>query len=349
MKPITRTRAALLLAASLAAPALAADHQPINLRVTDELIVPGYQRLVAVTADFEAATAAGCADRARLEHAFHAVGDAWHDVELWRFGPVEYLDRRGRFWFWPDKHARMDRQLRQFLNAADRAVLTADAIRELSAALEGMPAAERLLFTEQADGLGGADAYACAYLHAIARNLNEIAAGIVHDWTDPQGQRALVVAIADGSSALYESADEYATELLKSLHTELLAIRDQKLALPLDASLEQARPHRAEFWRSGRALRNIGHNLESVRALFELLAAGIEDKALSDAIRGDFDAAANALAAITVPLYQAVTDPQQRPRVEAARAAVNTLAERIGKELPAALGLALGFNSLDGD
>ena len=190
----------------------------------------------------------------------------------------------------------------------------------------------------------------CAYLRAIGHNLHDMATRIVADWTDPdRGERRMVEAIADGGSELYDSADEYTAQLLKSLHTQLLAIRDLKFDRPLGEDLDHARPHRAEFWRSTRALRNIRHNLHAVRALYDAIRPAITDATLAEAIQADFEHAEAALAAIDTPLSEAVADPAHRPQVEAARAAIDTLAERVGKELPAALGLALGFNSLDGD
>lgn len=358
MKP-SRARLALILAALIltavvlgthTAPSVASpsDHQALNLHVTDELIVPGYRALAAATARFQATTATGCGDLDALQNTFHAVGDAWSNVELWRFGPINYLDRRDRIWFWPDKHDRMARQLRDLLADADRAML-GDAFPDLSAALEGMPAAERMLFTPLAASLRDADGYPCAYLRAIARNLNAIAEHLVQDWTDAEGQRAQLAAITDGHSPLYESAAEYTTLLLNSLHTELLAIRDLKLDRPLGVSLDQAHPRRAELWRSERGLRNIQRNLKSVRTLFEALTPAITDAALTTRIRADFEAAATALNAIPGALADAVAEPTRRPQVEAARAAIHVLAEGIGKDLPPALGLSLGFNSLDGD
>jgi len=49
------------------------------------------------------------------------------------------------------------------------------------------------------------------------------------------------------------------------------------------------------------------------------------------------------------PLAEAVADPLRRPQVEALHAAVKALAEQVARQLPAALGLSLGFNALDGD
>lgn len=340
----------LLLAAIPPSLAFASDHQAINLAVTDKLIVPGYHKLREATAGFETATHAGCANLDTLREHFQQVGDAWSEVELWRFGPIEYLDRRGRFWFWPDKHARMNRQLRQLLRSQDREILDDEHFYEISAALQGMPAAERLLYTKLADKLAEPKAYTCAYLQAITHNLHDMASRIVTDWTDPErGERQLVAAITDGNSELYESADEYTAQLLKSLHTQLLAIRDLKLDRPLGENLEHARPHRAELWRSARGLRNIRHNLSAVTALYEAISPAIADAGLANAIRNEFEHAESALTAIEPPLSTAVADPARRAQVEAARAAIDTLAERVGKDLPPALGLALGFNSLDGD
>ena len=68
-----------------------------------------------------------------------------------------------------------------------------------------------------------------------------------------QRKRFRIEEVVFGSAPPIDQPDTEIIPMHDEIMTELRAIRDQKLALPLDASLEQARPHRAEFWRSGRA------------------------------------------------------------------------------------------------
>ncbi|MCB1736994.1 MAG: imelysin family protein [Gammaproteobacteria bacterium] len=323
----------------------------VNLRIIDQQIIPGYQRLVDATQAFAHTTETGCGDQAALRNNFNGVADAWMAVEHWRFGPVEYLDRRHRLWFWPDKHSRSAKQLRALIIAADAQVLEAENFAQLSAALQGMPAIERLIFVE-----GEHKDYACQVLHAIATNMARMSTGIVSDWTaTPDGERALITATGSGSSPLYQNPLEFTAELLQSLNTQLLTMRDLKLDRPLGDDLATARPHRAEFWRSERSLPNLHRNLAAVAQLYGVTAPGLNalildpDSDLDTRIKAAFGELDTALHAIQPPLSTAVADAKRRPQVESARAALDKLITLITQELPPALGLNLGFNALDGD
>ena len=107
---------------------------------------------------------------------------------------------------------------------------------------------------------------------------------------------------------------------------------------------------RAEAWRSGLSRAAIGENLAAVATVYRLgLRPRLGDAALGREIEAAFAAAHTALDALAMPLPAAVADPAARAQVEALRAAVSQLKALVSQRLAPALGLSLGFNSLDGD
>ena len=85
-------------------------------------------------------------------------------VDFLRFGPMAQEGRYERFAFFPDVHGTGARQLRRFLATEDEALLKPGALREQSAAVQGLPALESLLFSGSKALLDAEDAepYRCA-------------------------------------------------------------------------------------------------------------------------------------------------------------------------------------------
>ena len=117
------------------------------------------------------------------------------------------------------------------------------------------------------------------------------------------------------------SAEEASGDLLKSLHTALQSVIALKLEAPLGASLDQAKPRRAENWRSELSLAGIRANLETADALYAgpggfstALQALTDEDQLDWTMRQDFTQAFAQLDAIGLPLDAAVEDPPRAPR-----------------------------------
>jgi predicted lipoprotein len=170
-----------------------------------------------------------------------------------------------------------------------------------------------------------------------------------------RGFREAVLTAADGNDA-YFTAEDASGDLLKTLHTALQSVIALKLEAPLGASLEEAKPKRAESWRSELSLADIRANLETAEALYAgaggfgdaLAALGGEDQ-LDWAIRRGLARAFAQLDAIELPFHAAVEDPAARAQIEALLAELRTLRLLVAQELAPALGLLVGFNAMDGD
>jgi predicted lipoprotein len=128
------------------------------------------------------------------------------------------------------------------------------------------------------------------------------------------------------------------------------------LERPLGSEIAAARGERARAWRSGLSLALIVAALDTIERVCtapggipSILALGPETAALDAVLRGRIGASRAALAAIELPLHVAVADPGERPKVEAALEELRAVRRLMVERLAPALGLALGFNALDGD
>jgi predicted lipoprotein len=165
----------------------------------------------------------------------------------------------------------------------------------------------------------------------------------------------MMLTAAAGNDA-YFAAEEASGDLLKSLHNALQGVIAVKLEAPLGASLDQAKPRRAENWRSGLSLAGIRANLETAQALYEspggfgdTLRVLADEEQLDQALRRGLSRAFAQLDALKLPLSTAIEDPAARAQVEALLAEVKGMRLLVSQELAPALDLLVGFNAMDGD
>jgi uncharacterized protein len=338
--------------------------EDLNRELTDRVVVPGYQGFAATTATLETAMADFCAQPTpeRLQAARSAFAQAmltWQHVQPIVFGPIAAEARASRIQLFPDKTTAISRQLSRALADKDPALVAPGGLEGKSVALTGFPALEQILYDDArlpAAGASGPDAdYACALAAAIARNLAGLASVVLDDWQRPGGFRDMMLTAAAGNDA-YFAAEEASGDLLKSLHTALQSVIALKLEGPLGASLDKAKPKRAENWRSALALPSIRANLETAQALYEspggfgdALQVLADEDQLDLALRSGFSRAFAQLDAIKLPLSTAVEDPAARAQVEALLTEMKGMRLLVSQELAPALGLLVGFNAMDGD
>jgi uncharacterized protein len=121
---------------------------------------------------------------------------------------------------------------------------------------------------------------------------------------------------------------------------------DLRLGGPL-GSFDRPRPEVAEARRSGRSLAHAALSLEVLEELSLILARDLPETqgALTDA----FAIARERSTTLDDPVFAGVADPQSRLRVGALRQRVKEIRDLVRGELGPALGVAAGFNALDGD
>lgn len=341
----------------------APDLERLNRVLTDQVVVPTYERMADDMVALSEAMAAFCAapDERTLAASWAAFGngmEAWQRAQVFTFGPIIRDGRAERIEFWPDKNGTRSRQLAQALAAEDPALLAPGGLAGKSVALQNLVSLEQLLDEQgaviAADQNDEAAGYACGLAAAIAGYQVGLAQDILDGWTEPGGYRDAMVTAAQGNSH-YGSAAEAAAEFLRSLIFALEKIAEMKLERPLGDSLAQARPKRAESWRSGRSLKNIEANLETVSALYEVpgglgdqvRASGADD--LDGRLRLDLAAARRIAQELEMPLSQAVADEAARARLEDLEERLEELHRALSSDVARELDLPVGFNAMDGD
>jgi len=346
-----------------AADAPAVDHAAVNRALVEKHAVPRYDALVAATGALDEAAEGFCeapdaAGLAALKQDFAATMGAWQDVQHLRFGPAEFLMRAYRFEYWPDARNSVGHELDDLLKARDPAALEPHTFARTSVAVQGLPSLERLLYDDgQAFLAADADAaYRCAVLEAITGNLGAMAGELREAWMGAAAERIL---LAGQPGSAYQSAAEGSVPFLKSLLGALQTVADQKLAGPLGASLDTARPRAAESWRSGLSMDNIRRNLLAAKALYfgdaggpgfaDLLRAQPDQEKTADLFERAFAQTLATAQSVDLPLAAAVEDAAERKKLEKLLREVSAVRLLLTQRLSPAIGVPVGFNAADGD
>jgi len=279
---------------------------------------------------------------AATRRAFHDAVDAWQSIEHFRSGPANEHNAHARLNFWPDRRGRVGKHLRRLLVAPDTSRLTPKIFAQGSVAVQGFTALERLLFGEETGvnlNSGGAVPRSCAIAVAISGNIDALS-----------GSLAEIVARDPFGKA---NAKEVTATIFNDLATGLGAVADLKLGSPLGIKSGRVRQKRAEHWRSGRALRNIVLNLTALRDLYVIIADGagrrLSGSPEDQLIREQFNTVIRDANAAGPTLATALEDVRGQARLKALHASIGDLRELVIIHVSEALGLTLGFNSLDGD
>jgi predicted lipoprotein len=336
----------------IAAPAQAADFAAFSTSYARDVVTPAFKTLAGETKklsqtadDFAAQPSQD--GFAALRVSFDSVSDAWMQAQFFRLGPLGAQQRSERFEYWPEKRPIIDKQLAALLTKADPATLAAEKFAQSSVAVQGLPALERLLYGDTARQVlsaGPEQKARIAVIQAIAHNLDNLAQELAAAWEKAQADPKLFA----------QDPSEATAQLYAGLMTGLLVVSDQKIAGPRGQTLDKAKPKSAEQWRAGRSLTNIRLNLRALRDAisgpsgFSTLL-GSDQAALKDEIAKAFDTALAAVDAAPEPLDKAVTDAEGRKKVGALLIAVNHLRDVLNQKVPAAIGISLGFNEMDGD
>ncbi|MCY3980853.1 MAG: imelysin family protein [Alphaproteobacteria bacterium] len=357
---LTPLAALLALAAPAAAGPSAEAFASVNAALAENHIRPRYERLSAAAEEFEAAVEPLCArpDSSTLsgaEAGFQSLMDAWMSAEHLRFGPAESFMRMHRFHFWPEAQGKVGKAIAKRL-AAEGAASTAP-FRDASAAVQGLLAAEFLLYDQNASDPAPAPAPAqCSLLSTIAGNMRGMATGMASDWWSGADPFIARLASPGPENPYFESHGEAALAFLKSLHDGLQRIVDLKIAPVIGKDAGKVRPNLAESRLTGRSLWNIVLNLEALQELYTGgagpgLAALLpkSEHKLERLLRKGFRATLATAESIEGPLESAAADPAQRKTVEKLRVQAQALRQIVRDRLAKALDLPLGFNALDGD
>lgn len=311
-------------------------------RAVSDHILPGYGKLVLAGAALEKAARADCSSQsATLRQAYHDMFDAWLGVSHLRFGPSEEEDRAFAMAFWPDTKGFTPKALSRMILEQDQVVGDAAAYGAVSIAARGLFALEFMLFDDRMMGLGEAG-YRCALIRAIAIDAHRIARDMRAGWVGGYAD----ILIKPGPGLTYRTPKETAQEVFKALSMGLQFTSDSRLGRPL-GTFDRPRPRRAEARRSGRSLRNVVRSLEVLEGLAMILSEG---HAASQAKFARAFSQARAVARdLNDPVFAGVADVQGRLRVEILQQSIDEIRTVMSEDLGPYLGVAAGFNALDGD
>lgn len=336
----------------------------VNTAILNHHVLPRYERLAAATArqtrtaqEFcMASDSVGLAD---VRATYHETMDAWMAVQHIRLGPVELYMRAYRLYFWPEARGKVGDAVDSLLAMDDPGVLAAERLADASVAVQGLPAIEYLLYTDDSlPGEGATASLHCSLLMGIASNMLSIAEQIVADWQGGDVSFRRLFLNPGPDNDYYQTHRDASLALFKNFHDALALIADAKLKPVVGESNETARPALAESRSSGRSLRNIVLNLEALQALYlgegdaglsTLVKQYGTDKELDPLMRTAFGMTIEAARDIDGPLVEAVADEARREQVETLSTRVIALKQIVKSRVAPALDLAVGFNALDGD
>ncbi len=358
--------AALVFSATpvaLAADTAADPRVPADLgaRLAQDYAVPATARLAERAARLERSVAGYCqpgaaadgrADAAALERDFRDTVLAWAGVEFLRFGPLVEANRYERIAFWPDPRGVMQRQVQGLLAASETATLDAGTLAGRSVAMQGLPALEFVLYRDA--GLLAAtapDANECAYARALTGALAEVSGEVAAAWSAQHGFGGAFTQ-PGAAKERYRSQREVAAEAIKALSGGLQFARDIKLAPLLAEPPSDSRARRAPFWRSGLTIPAM---MASAQGLLDFYAAarwpldatatGIDQSLRHELTQWRLTLQDLPAEPVAVLLSQADT----RARLHLLLLILKNAKDLVDQDLAAHLGIAVGFNALDGD
>lgn len=306
--------------------------------ITDKHILPSFTALAQTAEALNTTAQTKCqAQDTALRAAFSEAFDAWILASHLRFGPTETDDRAFALAFWPDSRGATPKTLNALIAAQDSIVENNDTFDAVSIAARGFYALEFLLYDPAFATPETAD-YRCKLLRAITTDISANTAAIVYDW---EAEYAALLRTA-GKNDLYHSEKEAAQELFKAMLAGLQFTSETRLGRPM-GSYERPRPKRAEARRSNRSLHHVVLSLRGTYDLAMLLSEN--DPKLEAAYTHAFKRAE----LLNDPVFAAVTTPQGRFRIEVLQQAIDDIRNIATEDLGPRLGVAAGFNSLDGD
>tara|TARA_Y100000815_G_scaffold150594_2_gene136597 strand:- start:92827 stop:93912 length:1086 start_codon:yes stop_codon:yes gene_type:complete len=321
-------------------------------------IQPGFERFAEQAELAEIAVSSLCkepGDRS-LEAARNAFKDsalALARVEFLRTGPLAQENRLERLLFWPDRRGIALRQVQGVIAERDESVTDPANLPEKSVALQGYNALEYLLFGTGSDTLAEpGDAFRCGFAHAVAANIHLIAAQLSEEWTQEDGFAAAWTSPGPEND-YFRNTEEAISELLSIPSEAFEIIRDQRLQPIVPEEDGKANPKSALFWRSDLTMPFIRANFDALRTYFEvseMISILPEDQRwLGKSIEFEFNNSGDILSRLQMPVASILKDEDRAGELGYLVILTQSLQQLFGTQVTSALGLSVGFSSLDGD
>ena len=327
----------------------------INRDIALNHIAPGYNKFASATERMNNIISSFVdkeADITSLRAVFGEVMDAWMAIQHLRFGPAQVQARAYRIQFWPDTRNRVGRQLGSVL-ASERTDLVSDpaAMANSSVALQGLPALERLLYEIELTP----ESYAIQLAKAITANLQTIATSLTTNWA-PGGEWSERLYLTKQDSKSFPTAAHATSTLLLAMTTQLEFIVDKKINLPLGGETGNHRLRLAESWRSSRSLRNIRLNIVALINLFEQgegrfrrLIENTGNESIAESVSSALHSGLRTIELLPENFDSSIGDTEFQAKLKSVGNDLVRTQIAMSRDIAPALGIILGFNSLDGD
>lgn len=340
-------------------PTLQADAIPSVLeKAVDRFIRPGYRDFRDRAGDFEEAMQALCTapSQERLDAARGAFGksvEAWSKIEIVRVGPAIEANRFERILFYPDRKGTGLKQVQAVLAKPDERATRVETLREKSVAMQGLGAAEFVLYGTGSELLlQEANGFRCRYGAAIAGNLAHLGSELAQEWDEPTGiQNAWKHPGAD--NPYFRDDREAMTALLGILVHGAETVRDQRIETFYKGEDARTSPRQAIFWRSGLTFASIRGNFEGIRALIdqsdmeELLDPG--SRSIVTSVDFVLKSLIRVASTVDEDVEAATGTPEERSKLDFLLLNSKDLILRLNDDFGGALGLGAGFSFSDGD
>ncbi len=326
-------------------------------RAVDRVLLPSYDALIAAAAGQQKAMAQLCAEPtgeglSSARHAFRPLLETFSAVEPYRFGPARTDNRFERLFFWPDPRGRGLKQVQGILAERDPSVLTPYDLQQKSVAVQGLPALDYILFGTYDLATAEAD-FQCRYALSIAGAILSTSTALRDDW----GAFGAGMKAPGEENPIHRSAGEAIQELFRAAREQLQLLNDGKLRIVLQDGPASVKPKRAPFWRSGLSLVAVQGNLRGIAALIAAMDLGEvvlqTERNLADQLVREIDTARTAIDLAstdsTGDFESLLKDPDSHAQLRYAMIPIDGAITLLTEDIPAALGLITGFNSLDGD
>jgi predicted lipoprotein len=278
--------------------------------------------------------------------AFAAVALAHARIEFFRFGPMTEENRGERLLFWPDPKGIALRQVQAILAEKDEGATEQDTLRQKSVAVQGLGALEFVLWGTGADELTtAAGDFRCRYGNTVATAIKTVTAEIALAW-NADDQIAAHITNPGPDNTDFRTLPESLTGLVASMAHTIEEIGETRLGPFLGASGARPNPRLALYWRSGLTIPAVQANFEGAEALFAGSSiAGLAPGWMGDNIAYEFGKAEETAAKVTLPVAEALKDPEQKPALDQLLVLTSSMQEFLTNIFPPALGLSIGFQS----
>lgn len=343
------------VSAANAAPSIEQWKQ-FNINTVTHYVLPNYDALETSANRLVAASQSLCSKPSKdtltfSQNAFVATMATWQKIQNVRFGPVEISERHYSLQFWPDKKNHIGKRLARLIDSKDRQRLE-ESFASLPISIKGLPAIERLLFSDIPISINEDASFQCDVLVRISQEVHTVALALANEWHQQMLPQFSDATQLDG---YFEDDIDAATTLLKAFVEPLEHIRDLKLDRPLGSDAAHAKGKRLESWRSQQSKQNIANNIASIKQFYTLAGTAGESSSLQQLVGNDaqeidalFTNVEQALSLVPTPMKNTIETLEGYAAASELTAALTLLHEKLKGTLTA-MGIHLGFNSRDGD